>query len=302
MSAPTSLLIVGNYLKYLEIKKLLVPAIERAAYNVYWSDFEYIDLYIAKTQPQVIIYVTDAPERAIFSALQLKCQVEGIALLVLSQDIPLPQAARHIAAGAQDVLFWQELNATLLIRTLQYALARQQCIRKLQTNSWFDELTGLYNRRTFLALARHHLQVSARSKKPIVVCFIDVDNMKQINDTFGHPAGDATLTAAAAVLRQTFRTTDVIARLGGDEFLVLAIDADSTFADSLTKRLRATTARAALQYPFSLSIGIAYHHSGNPTTIEELIAIADRNMYRQKQAGTLTHSADQPQHHMQSLY
>ena len=88
-----------------------------------------------------------------------------------------------------------------------------------------DELTGLYNRRGFICLSEVQLKLARRSGCDMVLFFIDVDGLKQINDSFGHSEGDNALIRTAEVLRMTFRESDVLARIGGDEFGALAIEA-----------------------------------------------------------------------------
>jgi PAS domain S-box-containing protein len=84
-----------------------------------------------------------------------------------------------------------------------------------------DELTGLFNRRGFMALAEKHLKMAQRGGKDIFLLYADFDNMKLINDSLGHAAGDNALVETATILKNTFRQADLIGRVGGDEFIVL---------------------------------------------------------------------------------
>src|SRR5690606_30591217 len=97
--------------------------------------------------------------------------------------------------------------------------------RALQSLTIVDDLTGLYNRRGFLTLAERHLKLAIRKKAGLFLLFADLDGLKQINDTFGHLEGDRALVSAAQILRQSFRSADIIARLGGDEFTVFPLEA-----------------------------------------------------------------------------
>ena len=90
--------------------------------------------------------------------------------------------------------------------------------------SFRDPLTTLYNRRGFITLAEQQLKAAPRAQRKMLLAFLDVDNLKGINDTLGHEGGDKVLIDAADVLRRTFRESDIIARVGGDEFAVLAIE------------------------------------------------------------------------------
>jgi diguanylate cyclase (GGDEF)-like protein len=148
-----------------------------------------------------------------------------------------------------------------------------------------DELTGLYNRRGFLALAERQVKLARRSGRSLLLFFIDVDGLKEINDVFGHGEGDAALKCAAEALETTFRDSDVIARLGGDEFAVLAIEASGQSETTIRERLTEYLTSARRQdsdYKFSVSLGAARFDPWNPTSIRDLIAEADQTMYEQK--------------------
>ena len=99
---------------------------------------------------------------------------------------------------------------------------RKRMEEDLRALSLVDELTGLYNRRGFLTLARHQQKISARTGKEMLLAYADVDGLKRINDTFGHDAGDAVLVEIGKILKESFRSSDLTARMGGDEFAVLA--------------------------------------------------------------------------------
>jgi diguanylate cyclase (GGDEF)-like protein len=162
----------------------------------------------------------------------------------------------------------------------------RQAEEKLQTLSFTDDLTGLFNRRGFLAVSEQQIKIARRRGKRLLLLYIDVDDMKQINDTFGHHQGDAALIATASILRDTFRESDIIARVGGDEFVVLAIDPNELPAEVLAHRLRQKCVErndsAFGEFILSLSVGSTYYDPQDPCSIEDLMARADRVMYRHK--------------------
>jgi diguanylate cyclase (GGDEF)-like protein len=166
--------------------------------------------------------------------------------------------------------------------------SREEVLRAMSLR---DELTGLYNRRGLLALAEHTIEASTRLKVRFHVLFIDLDGLKEINDTHGHAVGDQALRDAAALLRTTFRKTDVLARLGGDEFAVLLIgrgDADVTEhgAEAAMARLRDAFERQAAagrrRYPISASMGASHFDPADPAPLEALLEKADQQMYANK--------------------
>ncbi len=165
---------------------------------------------------------------------------------------------------------------------------RKKTGEQLRALSLTDELTGLANRRGFLILAQQQLKVAKRNKQDMGLLFADLDNLKWINDTFGHQEGDRALIEAAGVLTASFRESDIVARVGGDEFAVLAIQASKQLTDALNVRLQTKldeyNAKAGRNYPLSLSFGLAYCVGGNPCLIDELISGADALMYENKRS------------------
>jgi diguanylate cyclase (GGDEF)-like protein len=186
----------------------------------------------------------------------------------------------HLLDGAGSQAIRGLLRRALQCATKQYMLQAELSNLALQ-----DELTGLYNRRGFLALAERQLKLARRSGRSLLLFFIDVDGLKEINDVFGHGEGDAALKCTAEALETTFRDSDVIARFGGDEFAVLAIEAsgqsEATIRERLTEYLNSAK-RQDSDYRFSVSLGAARFDPWNQTSIRDLIAEADRAMYEQK--------------------
>lgn len=163
---------------------------------------------------------------------------------------------------------------------------RKQQEEALRTLSLVDELTGLYNRRGFMTLAEQPLKQARRGHRELVLLFIDMDDFKEINDTFGHSAGDAALVRTAQILKHTFRDSDIVARVGGDEFVVLATDTGATGSEVIISRLRQElrerNARDGYPYRLSFSVGASRFDPDAPPSIEELMSAADHMLYAQK--------------------
>lgn len=157
---------------------------------------------------------------------------------------------------------------------------------RLRDLAILDDLTGLYNRRGFMALANQHLKQAKRAKRRALVIFADLNGLKTINDTHGHADGDRALIAAADVFNRTFRDSDVVARVGGDEFAILAVEADTHNLETIRARLQQALdiANRAHLHPFelSVSIGVVSYDPDQHATVEELMALADREMYTHK--------------------
>lgn len=158
--------------------------------------------------------------------------------------------------------------------------------QKLSGLSQTDELTGLLNRRGFLSLGRQNLTLARRMGRRGNVFFADLDELKKINDTYGHQEGDVALRTASEMLKKTFRTMDVISRLGGDEFAVLTVDTVPDVVESLRHRLQACistyNADSGKPYKLSMSIGAVPFEKESTVGLEELLDRADDVLYAEK--------------------
>lgn len=167
---------------------------------------------------------------------------------------------------------------------------RKRMEEEIRALSLHDELTGLCNRRGFLTLSELAIKTANRLKKPIALIYIDVDDLKAINDSGGHKMGDRALVEIAFTLRKSFRESDVIGRLGGDEFAVLAMQTNPTDSSLLTlrllERLDLFNSRSAAEAGFRLSVsfGVSNREPDSPGTVDELLSQADLQMYEQKRA------------------
>lgn len=154
--------------------------------------------------------------------------------------------------------------------------------RRIQQISLLDELTGLYNRRGFLTLSTKRL----RSKLDIYLIYADLDNMKWINDQFGHHIGDHALIRTAHLLRESFSKNALIARLGGDEFALLIHGVPRKLVERMIRDFQRNVELFSMNnqrgYYLSVSIGLAHQPPKFPCTLTELMAEADHAMYEQK--------------------
>jgi two-component system, cell cycle response regulator len=179
------------------------------------------------------------------------------------------------------------LDGKKLARFLRCGLRQHQLHSELSWLALSDELTGLYNRRGFLLLGSERMKMASGLKKNLLLFFADLDNLKQINDQFGHEEGDRALVRTAEIFRKTFRDSDITARFGGDEFTALVIEEFGQSADSISRRLQRNMAELAAKenhYPLSLSVGMTRYVSESRASLKKLLAQADQALYRQKRA------------------
>jgi diguanylate cyclase (GGDEF)-like protein len=177
-------------------------------------------------------------------------------------------------------------NIVGLIHVVRDITERKQLEKKLHEISITDELTGIYNRRGFFNLFKHHLKLAKRQNIQLLLLYADLDNLKYINDTFGHQEGDAVLLEVANILKTTYRESDIIARIGGDEFVVFPVGTSDEHVDAIILRLQknidAFNAQKKRSYNLSISVGVSRYDSLSPNSVDELLAEADRLMYNQK--------------------
>lgn len=202
-------------------------------------------------------------------------------------------ALRAVQVGAQDYLLKNRIDGPRCLRAIRYAIERHRTGLALRSQSLMDDMTGLYNRRGFLALADQQLRLANREHAGLVMVFCDLDDLKDINDTHGHQEGDLALTAAARILRDALREPDLVARLGGDEFIVLALDSSGSGGAAIVERLRERFDSYNLvsdrPYRLSMSMGVAQRDPRSPVSVSELLAEADRALYEEKRTKQRSH-------------
>jgi len=170
--------------------------------------------------------------------------------------------------------------------TQYFINSQKRMMAEITSLSISDHLTGLHNRRGFLTLADQQLKLSDRTKMGMLLFFADLDGLKLINDTLGHEEGDKALIEMASIFKDTCRSSDIVARMGGDEFAILTIDPQEGSPDSLISRLQNQIEMHNNQknrkYKLSISIGCSSYDPENPSSIDKLMASADKLMYEHK--------------------
>jgi diguanylate cyclase (GGDEF)-like protein/PAS domain S-box-containing protein len=166
---------------------------------------------------------------------------------------------------------------------------RKELEDKLTTLARIDDLTQVYNRRYFYEEAEKQLVLAHRYQRPAAILMLDLDRFKQVNDTYGHRAGDEVLRHFAQICRETVRETDIIGRTGGEEFAILLPETELDSAFLLAERVRSRVKSSTLKLDastlsYSVSIGVTVKNS-EKMHIEELLSQADKALYEAKEAG-----------------
>lgn len=150
----------------------------------------------------------------------------------------------------------------------------------------YDELTGVYNRRVGMEFLKQELKKMRRGKTFLSICYIDINDLKIVNDNFGHEAGDNLILAIVQDIKSAMRESDILSRIGGDEFLLVFPDCKLNEVKSIWRRvqksMRARNNKSDNEYNISASYGFAETNSENILFIDELIQIADKRMYAHK--------------------
>lgn len=200
-------------------------------------------------------------------------------VLYMETDEPVEERERRIYT-----IFAKRLEE--IFSMVEAITERNRLESSLRKMALTDDLTKLYNRRGFFLLGEQYLELSKRLRRKSILLYIDVDNMKWINDNLGHSEGDRALMEVASILRKTSRKSDVLARIGGDEFALLGLETGSNSYNALIERIKEKieyrNRRRSLPYRLSLSIGVAICDPNNPSSLKALLEEADKNMYEEK--------------------
>lgn len=183
-------------------------------------------------------------------------------------------------------LFWNDLMEFSLFLFASYVISAFRGLHiRAEKVSRIDSLTGIANRRHFCELAETEIRRARRYNDHFSLMYIDIDNFKAVNDTFGHNEGDRLLLLVAETIRQNVRESDTVARLGGDEFCLLLPETGNEEAVTVATKVHVDL-KAAVEkkWPITFSIGMVTY-SEAPTSTEEMIRIADQLMYKVKNAG-----------------
>ena len=194
-------------------------------------------------------------------------------------------SSRELADGDKIML-----GSTTILKFTYHDRLDEQFQQQMYESALRDGLTKLYNRKHFDDLLSKEFAFASRHAAPLSLLFIDLDFIKKVNDTYGHPAGDYVLAEVSGVISSAVRGEDVVARFGGEEFCVLCRGTDAAGARDLGERLRVEIEQRRLVYgmkviPVTISVGVATMPDAAITQATGLLAAADKALYEAKRAG-----------------
>jgi len=216
-----------------------------------------------------------------------KVQANKTPIVIMTDEMEIEVDRDVIRAGAADYLIKGQIDYQLLERTLRYAIERKQTELHLARLAHYDQLTDIPNRILFRDRLEHVIHLANRDKTSFALMFIDLNGFKQINDNFGHDAGDAIIRVCAERLSGCLRRSDSVARMGGDEFTLLLSHVESHtdvahIAEKIISVISEPTDINGYELVVGCSIGIAiYPQAGRDA--ENLLKNADMAMYKAKQ-------------------
>ena len=299
-SKPIDLLLIEDNPGDLLLTKRMLGKAEHTSFHISHADSLSTGIKRAiKGSLDVILSDLNLPDSPrVETFFRLKLQVPEIPIVVLSGFADEEMSLKTVREGAQDYLIKGKIDGNVLERALLYAIERKKAEDTIKKLAYHDSLTGLPSRRLFDDRFVMAMADSKRNDKKTAVIILDLDHFKNVNDNFGHDAGDDLLKEVSSRLISVLRQTDTVSRMGGDEFALLISDGSAReMIEEVAQRII-----AAIGKPFSLhgvkawisaSLGIAiYPEDGE--NLETLFKHADMAMYEVKKIGRNNYLYYQP--------
>ena len=255
-------------------------------------------LEVTRAESAAALVLVDGPLDVVLLALPADRPLETYSVARSSApDVPIvvltgpgrdADGVAAVRAGAEDHVPSGSLAPGLLSRVLRYAVDQYRMRRELRSLAITDELTGLPNLRGFLPVAEHHFRMADRAKLPVVLVFVQLDDLEMLRARLGPGEGDEVVSDAAHVILEGVRDADYPARVTDDTFCVLltgdAAGAEAVVLSRLVEAIAVRNARGDRPRPLALSIGSAIYDPENPLAMEGIIETARRRMADQRGA------------------
>ena len=278
------ILVVGNRA---DVPSLVAKAMRRAQFEVHAvAGVDGAVKHLLRETPDLILADSQKPNAGLFrliSRIRDTRAGRDVPLIVLSSSNRVATKICCLRSGATDYLV-KPIDSSELAARLEVHVRQHRELMRLQQEATTDELTGTLTRRAVLSVLQREVERAARYESSLTVLLIDVDKFKSVNDTFGHLTGDRVLKSVANAVAKELRQSDFVGRLGGDEFVIVLPELATDDAANVSRRLRRAVKNLqidGISQPLSISIGSSALLDSTRTP-EELLDLADRDMYRNK--------------------
>lgn len=289
----TILVIEDNYDDFYLVKQMLAKDLRKTYLLLHAETLEEAFITIAHESVNLILLDLGlAQTQGLETLTHFRHQIADIPVIVFTGVHDEDIGEKAIKLGAEDYIPKSQANSAILSRAISYAIERHTLLTKIQQQVWLDALTGLPNRSALFQYLTTQINNAQRKRLSINVVMLDLDGFKEINDDFGHQAGDDVLIAVANRLNQNKRASDFIARLGGDEFIWVLVEChpDEKVLELLEEKLSLINEPIVISVnntPHNVHVGASigvttWHGEQNP---QMLISTADKAMYISKNKG-----------------
>ncbi|MCK5877677.1 MAG: diguanylate cyclase [Candidatus Marithrix sp.] len=206
----------------------------------------------------------------------------GTPVIFITALVDIETKLKAFRAGGVDYITKPFVEEEVLAR-VKVHIRLEKTLEKLEELSMTDTLTGTFNRRSVYKILEQQIARTVQSKECFVLCYIDIDNLKVINDNYGHAEGDVMINIVVDVLRKIIRASDYVFRMGGDEFLIIFPKVKLEDSQKLIERVRKNLNKQKIHdMVIDFSFGFSEYCYKAALTPKELIEIADENMYKAK--------------------
>ncbi|MBN2897531.1 MAG: GGDEF domain-containing protein [Clostridia bacterium] len=216
---------------------------------------------------------------------------EGDYIGLLASDVYMDEYIQLIGRRVVTILLFGLVILTLIFSLLagfRRINKIESLVADLKSRAYLDEMTGFYNRRTFVEQEEEYNKIARDTANPFAIIMMDIDHFKNINDTYGHPKGDEIIVAVAATIKSHLGEGDYPFRYGGDEFLILSVKHDQSYVLALAEAILESVRRITfddVDEQITLSIGVSYEISDELFRVADLIHKADEMLYHAKEHG-----------------
>lgn len=252
-------------------------------------------VYLEKNKPDLILLDIMMPGMGGIETCKKINEIEiykDIPVIFITALTETDYLIKAFQAGGVDYITKPFFREEVIAR-VKVHIRLKKTMDKLANMSITDEMTGVYNRRFAYQVLEQQISISVREKQDFILCYVDIDNLKRINDTYGHSSGDLLITTVVDALKKNIRVYDYLFRMGGDEFMLLFFNTTMEKADNLVKRLNQELNSTKIHgIPVDFSFGFTQFDHNEIVDPDKLISIADENMYldkvrKKKEAGSL---------------